>query len=155
VKTLLLLVAGALSTVSVASAAAPASPGKPSVTIRVLEVQTRFGGTISTNAPPKPGDQIWLRSEFYRWHGATRGAHVGHVDVVGIFSPTDTLIITGTASLPGGTLSVVGVAGQQRVFSLPVVGGTGIYATARGEVTIRGIGGPNSNLSADTIRLWM
>ena len=138
----------------VAQAATPSGPGRPTVTLNFLEVQTAVGGTISANEPPKPGDRIWLRSEFYRWQGSKRGAHFGHADATGVFSASRTLLITGVASLPGGTLSVVGQASQQRVTTFAVAGGTGIYATARGEVILRSLGGSNSNLSADTIRIW-
>ena len=153
-KLTLLAAVCAMLAVPVAQAASPSGPGKPTVTLNFLEVQTSFGGTISANEPPKPGDRIWLHSEFYKWKGSKRGAHFGHADATGVFSGSRTLLITGVASLPGGTLSVAGLASQQRVTTFAVVGGTGIYATARGEVILRSLGGSNSNLSADTIRLW-
>ena len=111
---------------------------------------------MSGNEPPKPGDQFWFHSEFYKWKGARRGAHIGHVDTLGTFLGTGSNLvqITAVAYLPGGTISVLGNAGNGRVITLAVVGGTGAFATARGEVSIRNIGGQNSNTSADTVRLW-
>ncbi len=141
---------------SAAQAATPRGPGKPDVTINFLEIQTTFGGTVSQNEPPKPGDRFWFHSEFYKWNGAKRGAHIGHVDTIGTFlgTPSNLVQITAVAYLPGGTISVLGNAGNGRLITLAVVGGTGAYATARGEVSIRNIGGQNSNMSADTVRLW-
>lgn len=141
---------------SAAQAATPRGPGKPNITISFLEIQTTFGGTVSGNEPPKPGDRFWFHSEFYKWKGAKRGAHIGHVDTLGTFlgSSSNLVQITAVAYLPGGTISVLGNAGNGRVITLAVVGGTGAYATARGEVSIRNIGGQNSNTSADTVRLW-
>ena len=136
--------------------AAPASgPGRPTVVLNFLEVQTGFGDSFSGNEAPKPGDRFWLHSEFYRWHGTKRGPHLGHADAIGVFGTSGNPVITGVAAYPGGTLSVVGLASSGPVSRLAVVGGTGIYATARGEVIIHSIGGPDSNLSADTVRLWM
>jgi hypothetical protein len=63
-------------------------------------------------------------------------------------------IITGVAHLPGGTLSVVGLASKSPISRFAIVGGTPAYATARGELIVRNIGGENSNLSADTVQLW-
>ena len=155
-KTLIVLLAATavLAVPQYAFAATATGPGKPDVVINFLEVQTSFGGTISGNEAPKPGDRFWLHSEFYKWHGAKRGGHLGHADAIGTFGASDSSIISGVAVLPGGTLSVSGVAGNGRVTTLAVVGGTGVYATARGEVVLRGIGGSDSNLSSDTIRLW-
>ena len=141
---------------SAAQASTPRGQGKPNITINFLEIQTSFGGTVSENEPPKPGDRFWFHSEFYKWKGATRGAHIGHVDTLGTFlgGASNLVQISAVAYLPGGTISVLGNAGNGRVLTLAVVGGTGAYATARGEVSIRNLGGPNSNMSADTVRLW-
>ena len=155
-KTLIALAAATSVLVAAqgASAVAPSSPGKPDVVLNFLEVQTSFGGTIAGNEAPKPGDRFWLHSEFYKWHGPKRGSHLGHADAIATFGTSGNPVITGVAVLPGGTLSVVGVGSPGPVSTLSVVGGTGAYATARGEVILRSIGGQDSNLSADTVRLW-
>jgi dirigent-like protein len=60
------------------------------------------------------------------------------------------------AYLPGGTLMIFGDNSlSARSQKLSVIGGTGIYATARGELLVRNIGGENTNNSAITVRLWM
>ncbi len=147
VTSLLVVVPNALGVTS-------SAPGKPSIVLNFLEVQTTSGGSFSGNGPPKPGDRFWFHSEFYKWHGAKRGPHLGHADAIGTFGTSANPMITAVAVLPGGTLAVVGVGSNAPVSTFAVVGGTGVYATARGEVIIHAIGGPNSNLSADTVRLW-
>lgn len=96
------------------------------------------------NQPPKPGDRFWFHDEVYTWQGAHRGAHVGHVNVLVTMLARNTGYLTGVATLPGGTLSV---SGENRFDSrgdtLAVVGGTGAYAGARGEVITRDIGKTN------------
>jgi hypothetical protein len=68
---------------------------------------------------------------------------IGQVSAVGYFA--------------GGTLDVAGESSfNSRNNTFAVIGGTGVYATARGELTIRTIGNiQNSNKSAQTLRLWM
>ena len=60
-------------------------------------------------------------------------------------------LIDAQAFLPGGTVMVVGYGhisadGPSRL-TLPVVGGTGIYANARGFVKVRDLGNGNSDRS--------
>jgi hypothetical protein len=154
-RVLLVIACGALCTGAAGSAATrTAGPGKPTATINFLEIETGFAASVPENEAPKLGDQFWSHSEFYKWNGGKRGAHFGHADAHIVFLNSDKAQITAVASLPGGTLSVVGLTGNQRVTTLPIVGGTGAYATARGEVVLRTIGGPNSNKSSDTIQLW-
>ena len=57
-------------------------------------------------------------------------------------------ICTGGLLLPGGQLTVSGVIKQTELFNIPIVGGTGIYAGARGYVHVKSISDDNS---ADTI----
>jgi hypothetical protein len=144
-----------LPTAAVSAAAhGLAGPGKPSVTMHFLEIQTKFAATIPQNQAPKLGDRFWFHSEFYNWNGTRRGTHLGHGDASAVFLTGGIIQLTGIASLPGGTLTVLGESGPQGGSTLAVVGGTGVYAGARGEVVIQNIGGENSNESADTVRLW-
>jgi Dirigent-like protein len=151
----LLAFAAACVALSASASASPAvgGPGKPTVTLNYLEIQTNFAATISQNQRPKLGDRFWFHSDFYKWNGTKRGAHIGHADVSAVFLPSNVAEIVAVGYLPGGTLTVVGESSNQRVNTLSVVGGTGRYATARGEIITRSIG--RSNSSADTIRLWM
>jgi hypothetical protein len=153
-KIVLLAAACAVLLPTAAVSAAARGPGKPSVTMHFLEIQTKFATTFAQNQAPKPGDRFWFHSEFYRWNGTKRGAHLGHADTGAVFLTGDIAQITGVASLPGGTITVLGDSGPNVGPTLAVVGGTGIYADARGEVVIQSIGGENSNESADTVRLW-
>jgi hypothetical protein len=131
-----------------------AAPGKPSITMHFLEIQTKFAATISQNQAPKLGDRFWFHSEFYNWDGHKRGTHLGHGDASAVFLTAGILQLTGVATLPGGTITILGESGPGAGSTLAVVGGTGAYADARGEVTIQSIGGENSNESTDTVRLW-
>jgi hypothetical protein len=157
-KKLALLAAACSALLLVAAVSASsrglAGPGKPSVTMHFLEIQTKFAATMSQNRAPKLGDRFWFHSEFYNWHGGKRGSHLGHADTTAVFLTGGLAQITGVASLPGGTITVVGESGPQANSTLAIVGGTGAYATARGEVFLQSIGGENSNESSDTVRLW-
>ncbi|MGZ4315920.1 MAG: hypothetical protein ACXVRS_08790 [Gaiellaceae bacterium] len=150
-KKLVMLAALAAGLLAV-NAAAGAGPGRPTLTMQFLEVQTNFSGTNA--GEPKPGDRFWFHSEFYKWNGGKRGARLGHADTTATVLQGGVVLVDGVGTLPGGTVSVAGLAGTRGAFTLAVVGGTGAYATARGEVIIRGIGGVNSNTSADTLRIW-
>jgi hypothetical protein len=99
------------------SAQAATSPalGKPTLTLNFLDVQTSAGGTGSENTAPKPGDRFWFHSEFYKWKGVKRGAHIGHVDATITFLPSGVGQLTAVAYLPGGTISVLGNVGNARV----------------------------------------
>jgi hypothetical protein len=65
--------------------------------------------------------------------------------------------LSAVAYYPGGTLDALGQNNfNSSVNTFAIVGGTGIYATARGEVIVRNLGSPQtSNMSAITVRLWM
>lgn len=143
----------ALAVGSTTSAGA-AGRGSPSATLSFLDAQTQFVSNIPEAQAPKLGDQFWTHEEFFRWNGAKRGSHLGHADGHAVVMPGGMVEYTGIAVLPGGTVAVLGEIGQQGTFTLVVVGGTGAYAAARGDVTVRSIGGADSNKSADTLRLW-
>jgi len=152
-KLLFVAACAALSSVAAASAASP--PGPPTTVLNFFDRTTNFVGSPGTEGrPPRVGDSFTFRDEVYRWTGGRPGAHVGHADVLGLFQSGQVVRIEATASLPGGTLEVSGVSGPGPTTQLAVVGGTGRYATARGQLTVRNLGGENSNHSAITIRLW-
>jgi len=148
--------AALMSTAAAGSAApgATATLGPPTVTLHFLEIQTGFVSTGPEGRRPQFGDRFSFHSEFYKWRNGKRGAHLGHADASGI-ALTHTMQVTGVAWLPGGTLTVVGMEPNRPVTTLAVVGGTGIYATARGQVTFHSLGGPNSGRAADTVKLWL
>jgi hypothetical protein len=160
VKKLVLLVAvpGLLMlAASVAQAAGPSVPGKPTITLNLLDVQTNSAFTGSQNQRPKPGDRAWFHNNTYKWKAGRRGALIGHTDGTVVVLAGSLGELSAVAYLPGGTLDALG----QNNFNSPVntfaiVGGTGGYATARGEVIVRSLGNlQNSNKSAITVRVWL
>ena len=109
--------------------------------------------------PPVGGDRFGFHHTLYKWDGPRRGAKVGHLQVVVTFvtgfgprftHPALTLI-DAQAYLPGGTVMVTGYGhisanGPSRL-TLPVVGGTGIYANARGFIKVRDLSNGNNDRS--------
>ena len=130
-------------------------------TISLLEVEGSFVGTggldENFDKPPTAGQGFVLESDFYKWNGTKRGKHAGTLEVVCTFTKINveqfaaSLICTGAALLPGGQITIAGRIKEANLFDIPIVGGTGIYAGARGYVRVKNIGGENSNNSADTI----
>jgi len=149
-----LLLGAAAATASGTAGSSKPVLGKPTVIMRFLEVQTGMTATAPLSQRPTFGERFWFHSDFYKWNGTRRGAHLGHANASGVVLPAETMEVTGVASLPGGTITVVGQEGMQRGSTLAVVGGTGVYATARGEVVIQPLGGDESK-SADVVRLWI
>jgi len=138
-----------------AVASGAAGPGKPNVVLQFLDIQTTFRVSIPLNQRPKLGDRFWFEDDIYAWRGTRRGARVGRADVTGVFlDPPNLVQISATAHLPGGTLDIFGIGNGGRVQKFAVIGGTGVYAAARGELWVRTLGGQNSTHSAITIRLW-
>ncbi len=152
-------VSAALGVGAIAVAVAAGAAVKPQ-TISLVEVQTSFvgmGGADPTfSTPPKPGQGFALTSDLYKWKGTTRGAHFGTLHAVCTLTKIDLAkyaawqVCTGGAVFPGGQIAVAGEIPQADVFEVPIVGGTGVYAGARGYVRVKSIGGENSNTSADT-----
>jgi len=108
------------------------------LTIRLVSITTKF--KVLVDKPPKreygKGDVIsaksTLRNEVAQF-GKAKGAIVGHdVSTFTVVSAT-TGDVKLTATLPGGTLRAAGRIGQQeKVERIPVRGGTGAFAGARG-----------------------
>jgi len=150
-------VAAAALLPAVASAApSAAGPGKPTVVLHLLDVTTSYRATFPDNRAPSFGDRFAFHDKIYRWSGRKRGALVGHADITAVVIGPNLSRLSAIAYLPGGTLVVFGDNSlSARSQKLSVIGGTGIYATARGELIVRNIGGENSSNSAVTVRLWM
>jgi Allene oxide cyclase barrel like domain len=95
-----------------------------------------------------------ITSDYYRWNGVKRGARVGTLKAVCLFvtqptSDSGTSLCTGVATLPAGTITVVGLVRGAK-FRVPIVGGTGAYTGAKGYLAItNNLGGPNTNKSND------
>ncbi len=138
-----------------AVAATPGAAVKPQ-TINLLMVDRSIVDiNVDPNSPPKVGKQFVIESDFYKWNGSKRGAHVGTVQTVCTFTKITGngywQICTGAALLPGGQFTVAGSILQGPVFDIPVVGGAGVYTGARGYVRIKSIGNGDTGKSAATI----
>ena len=144
----------ALSAVCAGALALSASAaGPPTTTLQFMDITTSFSATSNAQVA-KLGDTFTFHDTVYKWNGRKRGAAVGHVDVLGEALNASVTRVSAVATLPGGTLVIFGDTGAGNGSQLAVVGGTGSYAGARGELLVHGIAGPNSNKSAITIRLW-
>ena len=113
---------------------------------------------------PRPGDQFAFKSGLYKWAGTKRGARVGRdeghctfVRVAGneqhlaldahcaasFFLARGTIVVEAFLTLPEGPLNS----------DVPVIGGTGAYANARGFVHIRDLGNGDSGHTSLTFHL--
>jgi hypothetical protein len=148
-KALILLYA-ALPAAAVAATASAAQ--QPATVLHLLAIETGTLASTPGEAEPGFGDRIALHQDFYRWHGRAGGKRIGSGDVTGIVT-REAIAFSAVAHLPGGTLELLGVATPARVNTYAVVGGTGRYAGARGEMVARALGGESSGRQALTIRL--
>jgi hypothetical protein len=140
------------------SSAAPAAGGAPRV-IRFLEVDKQRGDIyVDTdhNNRGSAGDIFMGSFALYSWaKGGGRGDHIGHAKVMCTFRGESSGFCTGTFYIPGGTVVGEGyIRFSNAPFTIPVVGGTGAYAGARGTFTSRSIRDNDEvSLSADVVRL--
>jgi hypothetical protein len=153
----LVLVAACVSAVGLSTVSAALGAAGGGVTIKFVEVdrtaQDRFVD-VSGNRRPDPGDIFFSTSDLYRWAGVKRGARIGHDEVMCTLASRSAGHCMGTFYLPGGTLQAAGyVSFVSSASKVAILGGTGVYAGARGTFVSRSIGGPNSNVSSDTISL--
>jgi hypothetical protein len=141
--------------VSVAFWAAAASALEQPRTFSLLEVDATEAplGDFTFDRAPTPGDQFTETNVLYRSTGAkSEGARVGRDRVLltfvtgfgAKFTHRATILATGQIYLPDGTLLAMGYGnipadGPHR-FKLPIIGGTGVYANARGYMTTQGLG---------------
>ena len=140
------------------SSAAPAAGGGPRV-IRFLEVDKSRGDIFvdtDHNNRGSTGDIFMGSFRLHAWaRGGGRGQRIGHAKVMCTFRGESSAFCTGTFFIPGG--SVVGegyIRFSNAPFTIPVVGGTGAYAGARGTFSSRSIRDNGEvSLAADVIRL--
>jgi hypothetical protein len=137
--------------------ASPGSAGGQARVISLLSVQQ--GGSLidvdrSGGRGPTRGDQYIFTDGLYRWNGSKRGKRVGTTHGIATISSPTTAFFTGTMSLPGGLIQGAGYFSfTAHVETIIVLGGTGRYNNAGGEVTITKLGGENSNNSSMVVRL--
>ena len=122
---------------------------KPRV-FTLLEVE-RGGhpiGDVTADRPPVSGDRFFALNDLYRWTGK-RGIRVGRDRVLTTFitgfgpnfSHRALALFQAQVYLPDGTLVGEGYGALPPdgpgTFKVPVIGGTGVYANARGYVHVR------------------
>lgn len=149
----LVVAAGALGGLTAAGSSA-ATP-RPQ-TLRVLEVATSFVGTGGFNAtghtPPAVGQGVVIKASLFQVSNHKPGVRYGLLHIRCTFTnSTGASVCTAIASLPAGKLVVSGLSpgNSTKPYTLPILGGSGRYAGARGHIAIKPIG--NSNKATDTI----
>ncbi len=138
--------------------ASASAAGNPKV-FSLLAVDNGKGQPINGfmfDRQPAAGDQFPISENIYKWAGTKKGAAAGHDQGIATFvnvgHTSQTTLFTVTAYLSGGTIIVDGMAktiNGPSSLTLPITGGTGKYAGARGYVVVRPLGngsGNNSNL---------
>ncbi len=135
----------------------PGSGANQPTVISLLSVNQ--GGTLidvdrSGGQGPTLGDQYIFTDGLYEWAGRKRGKRVGTTHGIATITSPTTAFFTGTVFLPGGQLQGSGYFRfTARVEKIIVLGGTGRYNNAGGEVTITKLGGANSEKSSFVVRL--
>jgi hypothetical protein len=129
------IVALALATAALAGAgAAPAAATAQRP--RTIHLVEKGGGLKIVDNPPRarhpyefsPGDMVIVS----RTLETPAGVAAGSLQLVCVATSAATQHCAGTESLRGGTLEVVGVSSPASRTTVAVVGGTGVYAGARG-----------------------
>jgi allene oxide cyclase-like protein len=141
----------AAAAVAVGTASAISSPSL----IRALEVSTSEVSLDGTQEP-KAGDRIYATSALYGWAGTKRGKRIGRDEVLCTFTTVHfergfaSAFCTAAFFLPGGSISAqafLRFVDRPQRFAVPVTGGTGDYANARGWIDIRDLRSGNSALA--------
>jgi Dirigent-like protein len=143
-------------------AVASASPIDRPQTFSLLEIDESDASSVINGFEfqrlPAAGDRFAFRSGLYKWAGTKRGARVGRDEGLCTFvrvSPSEQNfsadgLCSASAFLPGGQIHVQGIVrfteGPTRI-EIPVIGGTGSYANARGFLRIRDLGSGDSGHS--------
>jgi Dirigent-like protein len=154
VKTLRLLLPAALAVAVLLPAAGQA---RSALVIRLVSVNT---STSVKDTPPtgaSVGDSFTetsrLRNAVAQF-GKPKGAVVGSDRATTTLVSAQAVRMQGTVRLPGGTLTIRGrVTGTQRSVTVPVTGGTGRFAGARGTVTAAAL--PDGRSASNVYRLTL
>jgi hypothetical protein len=136
-------------------AAAPAAEAAK-LTIKVTSVTLTVRPTDRAPAGTSKGDTIVYRNRLVnavRQFGRPAGAAVGSDRGTMTFTGAHSARYSGTAVLPGGTLTLAGavVALTGGRIAVPVSGGTGKFAGARGYVVV----GPGNKRALNTYTLTL
>jgi hypothetical protein len=141
-------------------AAAPAAAATPAVgsppQLLVIQVRSVDAGASADDKPPKgpsKGDRLLARSRLVnvaKQFGRPAGALVGRDQAIMALTSSRAGTVAGIARLPGGTIRFGGAIRLDVSGSIPVIGGTGRYAKARGTLIV---GDGDSPLNTYHLRL--
>lgn len=126
------------SALSAVASDALTGPGTIRVTDRLVKHIYVDNGTPGHSA----GDLDFYRQQLFN-KGITPTA-IGHSDITCTNTGTGSSNCTATYFLPKGKIMVAGVIGSRFFYELAVIGGTGLYANARGTITATYLGGSPS-----------
>ena len=127
-KPLIAAVAGAAVATAVAAVGLPATTGP--ATIRITDVQTGFHAVGGT--PGHVGVTEIVQQKLYN---PTISHPIGRGDLVCTYVDGRTRQCTATYSLPRGTIVASGAIDSRLLFTIAIVGGTGLYDNASGTMT--------------------
>ncbi len=139
-RRLLAMLAGTLVVVAAPAAAAPVVGGPPQ--LLVIQVRSVEAGVNADDKPPRglsKGDRLLERSRLVnarKQFGKPAGALVGRDRALVILTSTRSGRVVGVATLPDGTIRFGGLIRLDAAESIPVIGGTGRYAKARGTLFV-------------------
>jgi Dirigent-like protein len=142
--------------IALAAVAAPGVARAETLTIQVTSVVVTIKPIDKKPKGSSAGDRIVYRDRLLnavRQFGKARGKPVGSDHGTMTFTSPHTARFDGTARLPGGTVRIRGavrpVAGGS--IQIPVAGGTGRFAKAKGTLTV----GPGEKQALNTYRLTL
>jgi hypothetical protein len=152
----------AVLAVLVSPAAALSKPQTFSLLSVESNTESEIGG-FGFQREPVPGDRFTFTDHLFKWAGAKRGAQVGRVEGLCTFTKISTTggfrataQCVATFFLPAGQVAVEGFVtftDGPLNFVVPVIGGTGAYANARGTVRIRDLGNGDTGKSNNDFHL--
>jgi hypothetical protein len=135
------------------------------LTFSLLEIDESDASTnlgFDFQRGPKPGDQFAFKSGLYKWAGVKRGTRIGYDKgwCTFIQVPTNFQQLWGHCTagffLPGGQILAAAFIhftdGPLNV-DVPVIGGNGIYANARGYVHVHDLGNGEGGHTSLTFHL--
>jgi Allene oxide cyclase barrel like domain len=136
--------AAILGTAALAFAGSASAHGHDARTIRLTEAHKEQQPTFVDTGKPGPtvGDLAVDRDEVLRPDGSTAGTfrEVCTLIDLGPTPPASTFECTGSLALQDGTITFEGpFVPSTPEQSAAITGGTGAYATARGEIVIRAV----------------
>ena len=127
-KALIAAAAGAAVATAVAAVGVPATTGP--ATIRITDVQTGFHAVGGT-----PGHTGVIEIVQQKLYNPTISHPIGRGDLVCTYVDRRTRQCSATYSLPRGKIMVSGAIDSRLLFTIAIVGGTGLYDNARGTLT--------------------